>query len=70
MEALKAAKAIVAARSAVRGGPWVLPTLTARDWRECLAVARCSTLKQLFEEAEQLGEGSLASHMAGSKFEP
>lgn len=69
LEALHAARAITAAPSTTRGGPWVLPSLTSKDHKEYRAAAACSTLKALREVAGRLGPGSLASHLASTTFD-
>lgn len=56
-------------RELSRGGPWARIKLSARDWAECQAVARSATLRHLFQEAESLGDGSLARHLAGTRYD-
>lgn len=69
IEALAAAKTMEEAPASARGGPWVLPTLSAQDRREIKAVARCTNLQDMAAVAKQLGVGSLVDHLGDRKFQ-
>ena len=70
-EALYAARAIVAAPTITRGGPWPRPTLYEHQKKEYETAARCNTMAELFAFARTLPQSSnLVKHLKNAKFVP
>jgi predicted GIY-YIG superfamily endonuclease len=67
VEALMTARRWKSTRFAVRGGPWVRPTLSAKDEQELESVARCKSVRDVLLAAAS-GSGKLSLHLKGLTF--
>ena len=53
------------APDAVRGGPWVKPTLTSKDVTELTASSKCNSIQQLLDLGIAKESGHLGVHLRG-----
>ena len=67
-EALLAAHQWRRSRLAVRGGPWVRPSLSAADLAELKSASACKTLEELLELPAAKGSGHLGEHLRNLVF--
>lgn len=70
MEALYTAKRMVCSWHTVRGGPWVLPTLSDGDKAEVRACSCCESLPEIFALVDQFPDGHLADHLKDLRYKP
>ena len=68
LEALYAARAMVAEPFTVRGGPWSKWTLSEEQWQEARAAARCRSLLALNNLGEANPKGFLHHHLRDLEF--
>jgi len=70
VEALMTARRWNTTSSATRGGPWVRPTLSAKDEKDLGAIARCRSVSDVLQYAATAGSGKLSKHLKGISFGP